>query len=283
MLIIILQIGTRLFCSSSLGLVTLISMGEIQDGCTVIKVYCNLGNHNIPMHSVNTTQHTHTHTGMFMVQTEDFSLFSHCLDIVYFSDVPIGFVHKIYRGLSPVWLFPGSLLLKSSVINSRHTKRGYVDVIILNSFNSKCFIFTAFQRMGWPWCSGNLLGEAGSRTPHLRIHCHPRGGMRCMSRVCNPHTYRNQKYKRTWKYEWIILRVFIKHPTAQATIYRTDKKYEYSTLLNSITTVKCISFCLSVHRQAGEQKLLLHPARRCCSKFVLLLFMLNNYDFCSIE
>ena len=91
-----------IFCSSSLGLVTLISMVEIQDGCTVIKVYCNLGNHNIPMHSVNTTQHTHTHTGMFMVQTEDFSLFSHCLDIVFFSDVPIGFEHKIYRGLSPV-------------------------------------------------------------------------------------------------------------------------------------------------------------------------------------
>ena len=39
MLIIILKKGTRLFCSSSLGLVTLISTGEIQDGCTVIKVY----------------------------------------------------------------------------------------------------------------------------------------------------------------------------------------------------------------------------------------------------
>ena len=39
MLIIILQLGTRLFFSSSLGLVTLISMREIQDGCTVIKVY----------------------------------------------------------------------------------------------------------------------------------------------------------------------------------------------------------------------------------------------------
>ena len=33
------KIGTRLFCSSSLGLVTLISAGQIQDGCTVIKVY----------------------------------------------------------------------------------------------------------------------------------------------------------------------------------------------------------------------------------------------------
>ena len=40
MLIIILQIGTRLFRSSSLGLVTLISMGEIQDGCTMIMFYC---------------------------------------------------------------------------------------------------------------------------------------------------------------------------------------------------------------------------------------------------
>ena len=40
MLIIILQIGTRLFCSSSLDLVTLISMGEIHDGCTMIKVHC---------------------------------------------------------------------------------------------------------------------------------------------------------------------------------------------------------------------------------------------------
>ena len=39
--------------------------------------------------------HLQTHTGMFMVQTEDFSLFSHCFVIVYFSDVPIGFVHKI--------------------------------------------------------------------------------------------------------------------------------------------------------------------------------------------
>ena len=41
--------------------------------------------------------HTHTQTRMFMVQTEDFSLFFHYLDIIYFSDVPIGFVHKIYR------------------------------------------------------------------------------------------------------------------------------------------------------------------------------------------
>ena len=39
MLIIILKLGTRLFCSCSLGLVTMISMGEIQDGCTMIKVY----------------------------------------------------------------------------------------------------------------------------------------------------------------------------------------------------------------------------------------------------
>ena len=39
MLIIILQKGTRLFCSSSHGLVTLISMGETQDGCTMVKVY----------------------------------------------------------------------------------------------------------------------------------------------------------------------------------------------------------------------------------------------------
>ena len=39
MLTIILKLGTRLFCSSSLGLVTLIAMGEIQDGCTVITVY----------------------------------------------------------------------------------------------------------------------------------------------------------------------------------------------------------------------------------------------------
>ena len=38
-IIIILQIGTRLFCSSSLGMVTLISMGENQDGYTMIKVY----------------------------------------------------------------------------------------------------------------------------------------------------------------------------------------------------------------------------------------------------
>ena len=36
---IILQLGTRLVCFSGLGLVTLISMGEIQDGCTMIKVY----------------------------------------------------------------------------------------------------------------------------------------------------------------------------------------------------------------------------------------------------
>ena len=34
-----LQLGTRLFRSSSLGLVTLVSMGEIQDDCTVIKIY----------------------------------------------------------------------------------------------------------------------------------------------------------------------------------------------------------------------------------------------------
>ena len=41
MLIIILQLGTRLFFYSTLGLatVTLISMGKIQNGCTVIKVY----------------------------------------------------------------------------------------------------------------------------------------------------------------------------------------------------------------------------------------------------
>ena len=50
--------------------------------------------------------HTHTHTDMFMVQTEDFSLVSHCLDIVYFSDVPAGFIHQIYRGLSLVNFFP---------------------------------------------------------------------------------------------------------------------------------------------------------------------------------
>ena len=42
MLKIILQIGTRLFCSSSLGFVTLIPTGEIQDGCTMIKVFNNL-------------------------------------------------------------------------------------------------------------------------------------------------------------------------------------------------------------------------------------------------
>ena len=40
MLIIILQMGTSPFCSSSLSLdYTLISMGEIQDGCTMTKVY----------------------------------------------------------------------------------------------------------------------------------------------------------------------------------------------------------------------------------------------------
>ena len=38
-MLIILQLRTRLFCASSLGLVALISMGEIQDGCTRIKVY----------------------------------------------------------------------------------------------------------------------------------------------------------------------------------------------------------------------------------------------------
>ena len=36
-----LQLGTRLFCSSSLLLVASLSMGEIQDSCTVIKVYCH--------------------------------------------------------------------------------------------------------------------------------------------------------------------------------------------------------------------------------------------------
>ena len=35
----IMQIGTRLFCSSSLVSVTLISMGKIQDGCTIIKIH----------------------------------------------------------------------------------------------------------------------------------------------------------------------------------------------------------------------------------------------------
>ena len=34
-----LQQGTRLRCSSSLGLVTVIPMVEIKDGCAVIKVY----------------------------------------------------------------------------------------------------------------------------------------------------------------------------------------------------------------------------------------------------
>ena len=38
-LIVILHLGTRFFCSSSLGLVTLTSMGKNQDGCTMIKVY----------------------------------------------------------------------------------------------------------------------------------------------------------------------------------------------------------------------------------------------------
>ena len=38
MLLIILQIGTSLSYSSSLGLVTLISMGDNQDCCTMIKV-----------------------------------------------------------------------------------------------------------------------------------------------------------------------------------------------------------------------------------------------------
>ena len=36
--IIILLTGTRLFCSSRLDLVTLISMGKIQDGCNMIKL-----------------------------------------------------------------------------------------------------------------------------------------------------------------------------------------------------------------------------------------------------
>ena len=39
MLITILQIGTRLLCSSSLGSVTLISMGDFQDGCRSIDLY----------------------------------------------------------------------------------------------------------------------------------------------------------------------------------------------------------------------------------------------------
>ena len=40
--IIIFQIGTRLFCSSNLGLVTLISKREFPDDCTLIKVYIGL-------------------------------------------------------------------------------------------------------------------------------------------------------------------------------------------------------------------------------------------------
>ena len=69
-----------------------------------------------------TTRNTHTHA-----RTQACSWCrprtSLCYPIVwtfYFSDVPIGFVHKIYRGLSPVCLFPGSLLLMSSGISSRH-------------------------------------------------------------------------------------------------------------------------------------------------------------------
>ena len=49
--IIILRIGTRLLCSSRLGLVTLISVGEIQDGCdkSMLKALDNFGNCRRPV------------------------------------------------------------------------------------------------------------------------------------------------------------------------------------------------------------------------------------------
>ncbi len=46
-----------------------------------------------------------------MVQTEDIPWFG----LSIFCDVPIGFVHETNRGLSPIYRFPESLLLKSSV------------------------------------------------------------------------------------------------------------------------------------------------------------------------
>ena len=58
---------------------------------------------------------------MLMVQIEDFSLFLHCLDIVYFFRRPHCFcTQNLPRTVPALWPFPGSLLLKSSVTNSRH-------------------------------------------------------------------------------------------------------------------------------------------------------------------
>ena len=56
MLIIILKIGNRLFCSSSLGLVTLISMGKFKMACTMIKVYSLVLEHHPATNSFYVTK-----------------------------------------------------------------------------------------------------------------------------------------------------------------------------------------------------------------------------------